>query len=112
MSQYNHCTSPYVDADAKAVRNNNGLKIEVAELKSKKVDLLMLRGKVEQKTHRHVELVLPVPKDGKGNDGDGVNRGNDGGGEEKKKIFRNKLIRNYVFHNMYSIYLNYYTTYY
>lgn len=35
MSEYNRCTSPYLDADAEAVRNDNGLKIEVAELKSK-----------------------------------------------------------------------------
>ncbi|XP_059313966.1 methylthioribose kinase [Lycium ferocissimum] len=35
VSQYNRCTSPYLDADAEAVRNDNGLKIEVAELKSK-----------------------------------------------------------------------------
>lgn len=37
VSQYNRCTSPYLDADAEAVRNDNGLKIEVAELKSKYV---------------------------------------------------------------------------
>ncbi|KAF3619465.1 Methylthioribose kinase [Capsicum annuum] len=35
VSQYNHCTSPYLDADAEAVRNDDVLKIEVAELKSK-----------------------------------------------------------------------------
>lgn len=35
VSEYNRCTSPYLDADAEAVRNDNGLKIEVAELKSK-----------------------------------------------------------------------------
>ncbi|KAJ8530039.1 hypothetical protein K7X08_036874 [Anisodus acutangulus] len=35
VSQYNRCTSPYLDANAEAVRNDNGLKIEVAELKSK-----------------------------------------------------------------------------
>lgn len=35
VSQYNHWTSPYLDSDAKAVREDNILKLEVAELKSK-----------------------------------------------------------------------------
>ncbi|XP_059445393.1 methylthioribose kinase-like [Corylus avellana] len=35
VSQYNHWTSPYLDRDAEAVREDNVLKIEVAELKSK-----------------------------------------------------------------------------
>uniref|UniRef100_A0A5B6ZUL9 S-methyl-5-thioribose kinase n=1 Tax=Davidia involucrata TaxID=16924 RepID=A0A5B6ZUL9_DAVIN len=34
VSQYNHWTSPYLDRDAEAVRNDNTLKLEVAELKS------------------------------------------------------------------------------
>ncbi|XP_044481059.1 methylthioribose kinase-like [Mangifera indica] len=34
-SQYNHWTSPYLDRDAEAVRDDNSLKIEIAELKSK-----------------------------------------------------------------------------
>ncbi|KAJ4966301.1 hypothetical protein NE237_018150 [Protea cynaroides] len=34
VSQYNHCTSPYLDHDAEAVRNDNDLKLEVAELKA------------------------------------------------------------------------------
>lgn len=33
-SQYNHWTSPYLDRDAEAVREDNTLKLEVAELKS------------------------------------------------------------------------------
>ncbi|XP_059314670.1 heavy metal-associated isoprenylated plant protein 3-like [Lycium ferocissimum] len=53
-----------------------------------KVDPVMLREKVEQKTHKHVELVSPIPKkdgkDGKGKDGSGGGGGG-GGGEEKKK---------------------------
>lgn len=35
VSQYNRCTSPYLDRDAEAVREDNLLKLEVAELKSK-----------------------------------------------------------------------------
>lgn len=35
VSQYNHWTSPYLDLDAEAVRADNALKLEVAELKSK-----------------------------------------------------------------------------
>ncbi|KAL3538837.1 hypothetical protein ACH5RR_002203 [Cinchona calisaya] len=35
VSQYNHWTSPYLDSDAEAVRQDNTLKLEVAELKSK-----------------------------------------------------------------------------
>ncbi|KAL6964057.1 S-methyl-5-thioribose kinase [Sarracenia purpurea var. burkii] len=34
VSQYNHWTSPYLDRDAEAVREDNTLKLEVAELKS------------------------------------------------------------------------------
>ncbi|XP_059652949.1 methylthioribose kinase-like [Cornus florida] len=34
VSQYNHWTSPYLDRDAEAVREDNALKLEVAELKS------------------------------------------------------------------------------
>ncbi|KAL5561315.1 hypothetical protein UlMin_031062 [Ulmus minor] len=35
VSQFNHWTSPYLDNDAEAVRNDNALKAEVAEMKSK-----------------------------------------------------------------------------
>ncbi|KAF3435490.1 hypothetical protein FNV43_RR22579 [Rhamnella rubrinervis] len=35
VSQYNRCTSPYLDHDAESVREDNALKVEVAELKSK-----------------------------------------------------------------------------
>ncbi|XWS54731.1 hypothetical protein CRYUN_Cryun10bG0114500 [Craigia yunnanensis] len=35
VSEYNHWTSPYLDHDAEAVREDNILKLEVAELKSK-----------------------------------------------------------------------------
>ncbi|GLT51219.1 hypothetical protein SLA2020_246430 [Shorea laevis] len=35
VSQYNRWTSPYLDCDAEAVREDNILKVEVAELKSK-----------------------------------------------------------------------------
>lgn len=34
ISQYNHWTSPYLDSDAEAIREDNALKLEVAELKS------------------------------------------------------------------------------
>ncbi|KAM1761029.1 hypothetical protein ACFX12_003840 [Malus domestica] len=34
VSQYNRWTSPYLDSDAEAVRGDNALKLEVAELKS------------------------------------------------------------------------------
>lgn len=51
-----------------------------------KVDPVMLREKVEQKTHKHVELVSPVPKKGgKEKDGGGGGGGGGGGAEEKKK---------------------------
>lgn len=50
-----------------------------------KVDPVMLREKVEQKTHKHVELISPVPKkDGKGK-GD-----NAGAGDEKKNQNKQK----------------------
>lgn len=35
VSEYNRWTSPYLDRDAEAVREDNLLKLEVAELKSK-----------------------------------------------------------------------------
>ncbi|XP_031247626.1 methylthioribose kinase-like [Pistacia vera] len=35
VSQYNHWTSPYLDRDVEALREDNYLKIEIAELKSK-----------------------------------------------------------------------------
>lgn len=35
VSQYNRWTSPHLDHDADAVRNDNALKAEIAELKSK-----------------------------------------------------------------------------
>ena len=35
ISQYNHWTSPYLDHDVEAVREDNTLKHEIAELKSK-----------------------------------------------------------------------------
>ncbi|KAK3192910.1 hypothetical protein Dsin_024220 [Dipteronia sinensis] len=35
VSQFNHWTSPYLDRDAEAVREDNTLKFEIAELKSK-----------------------------------------------------------------------------
>ncbi|KAG8364227.1 hypothetical protein BUALT_Bualt19G0106300 [Buddleja alternifolia] len=35
VSEYNRCTTPYLDADAEAVREDNILKLEIAELKSK-----------------------------------------------------------------------------
>lgn len=35
VSEYNRCTSPYLDKDAEAVREDNTLKVEIAELKSK-----------------------------------------------------------------------------
>lgn len=35
VSQHNRWTSPYLDDDAVALREDNALKIEVAELKSK-----------------------------------------------------------------------------
>ena len=35
VSQFNRWTSPYLDRDAEAVREDNNLKLEIAELKSK-----------------------------------------------------------------------------
>ncbi|XP_051132898.1 methylthioribose kinase-like [Andrographis paniculata] len=35
LSEYNHWTSPYLDGDAEAIRGDDILKLEVAELKSK-----------------------------------------------------------------------------
>lgn len=35
VSEHNHWTSPYLDSDAEAVREDNILKLEIAELKSK-----------------------------------------------------------------------------
>jgi 5-methylthioribose kinase len=35
VSEHNHWTSPYLDRDAEAIREDNLLKLEVAELKSK-----------------------------------------------------------------------------
>lgn len=35
ISQYNHWTSPYLDSDAQALRQDNLLKLEIALLKSK-----------------------------------------------------------------------------
>ncbi|QHO41046.1 Methylthioribose kinase [Arachis hypogaea] len=43
FSQYNHWTSPYLDRDAEAVREDNLLKLEVAELKSKRTRSGFLR---------------------------------------------------------------------
>ena len=34
VSQYNRWTSPYLDRDAEAVREDNVLKLEIAQLKS------------------------------------------------------------------------------
>lgn len=38
ISEFNRWTSPYLDTDAEAVRNDQILKLEVAELKSKYTD--------------------------------------------------------------------------
>ncbi|CAJ1977381.1 unnamed protein product [Sphenostylis stenocarpa] len=38
VSEYNRWTAPYLDSDAKAVREDNLLKLEVAELKSKFIE--------------------------------------------------------------------------
>jgi len=35
VSEHNHWTSPYLDRDAEAIREDNLLKLEIAELKSK-----------------------------------------------------------------------------
>lgn len=35
ISEFNRWTSPYLDSDAEAIRNDKILKLEVAELKSK-----------------------------------------------------------------------------
>jgi 5-methylthioribose kinase len=34
VSKFNHWTSPFLDKDAEAVREDDGLKLEIAELKS------------------------------------------------------------------------------
>ncbi|MCD9646809.1 hypothetical protein HAX54_036992 [Datura stramonium] len=76
----------------KAIRSFEGVEKVMCDAESKKltvigkVDPVMLREKVEQKTHKHVELVSPVPKkDGKGKGGNDGGDGGAGGGEEKKK---------------------------
>ena len=43
VSEYNRWTSPYLDHDAEAVRNDNDLKVEIAELKAKYVILFVCR---------------------------------------------------------------------
>lgn len=35
VAEFNRWTTPYLDSDAEAVRNDNVLKLEVAQLKSK-----------------------------------------------------------------------------
>ncbi|KAJ8543902.1 hypothetical protein K7X08_025520 [Anisodus acutangulus] len=82
-----HCEG-CVTKVVKAVRSFEGVEKVMCDTDSKKltvigkVDPVMLREKVEQKTHKHVELVSPVPK----KDGKGKGSGGDGGaGEEKKK---------------------------
>jgi len=42
ISEHNRWTAPYLDSDAEAVREDNLLKLEVAELKSKYSDTLLL----------------------------------------------------------------------
>ncbi|KAK4358680.1 hypothetical protein RND71_020909 [Anisodus tanguticus] len=86
-----HCEG-CVTKVVKAIRSFEGVEKVMCDADSKKltvigkVDPLMLREKVEQKTHKHVELVSPVPKkDGKGKGDGGVRDGDAGGGEEKKK---------------------------
>lgn len=91
-----HCEG-CVTKVVKAIRSIEGVEKVMCDAESKKltvlgkVDPVMLREKVEQKTHKHVELVSPVPKkDGKGKGGGGGDGGDGGGGaggggEEKKK---------------------------
>ncbi|XP_047255898.1 heavy metal-associated isoprenylated plant protein 3 isoform X1 [Capsicum annuum] len=83
-----HCEG-CVTKVVKAIRSVGGVEKVTCDIDSKKltvigkVDPVMLREKVEQKTHKNVELVSPIPKkDGKGKGG-----GDNGasGGEEKKK---------------------------
>ncbi|XP_009600294.1 heavy metal-associated isoprenylated plant protein 3-like [Nicotiana tomentosiformis] len=83
-----HCEG-CVSKVVKAIRSFEGVEKVQCDADSNKltvigkVDPVMLREKVEQKTHKHVELVSPVPKkDGKGKDG---GNGGGSGAEEKKK---------------------------
>ncbi|XP_009770917.1 heavy metal-associated isoprenylated plant protein 3 [Nicotiana sylvestris] len=82
-----HCEG-CVSKVVKAIRSFEGVEKVTCDADSKKltvvgkVDPVMLREKVEQKTHKHVELVSPVPKKG-GKEKDGGGGG--GGAEEKKK---------------------------
>lgn len=39
VSEHNRWTSPYLDLDAEAIREDNDLKVEIAELKAKYVIL-------------------------------------------------------------------------
>ncbi|XP_055835510.1 heavy metal-associated isoprenylated plant protein 3-like [Solanum dulcamara] len=89
-----HCEG-CVTKVVKAIRSFGGVEKVTCDADSKKltvigkVDPVMLREKVEQKTHKHVELVSPVPKkDGKGKGGGGD--GDGGAGEEKKKQNKEK----------------------
>ncbi|CAN4119393.1 unnamed protein product [Withania somnifera] len=82
----------------KATKSIEGVEKVMCDAESKKltvigkVDPVKLREKVEQKTHKHVELISPVPKkDVKGkSNGDGGDGDGDGGGDEKKKKKQNK----------------------
>lgn len=85
-----HCDG-CVTKVVKAIRSVGGVEKVTCDADSKKltvigkVDPVMLREKVEQKTHKHVELISPVPKkDGKGK-GD-----NAGAGDEKKNQNKQK----------------------
>lgn len=79
-----------------ALKFNKGVEKVTCDADSKKltvigkVDPVMLKEKVEQKTHKNVELVSPVPKkDGKGKGGGGGDSAG-GAGEEKKKQNKEK----------------------
>ncbi|XP_015056565.1 heavy metal-associated isoprenylated plant protein 3-like [Solanum pennellii] len=90
-----HCEG-CVTKVVKAIKSVGGVEKVTCDADSKKltvigkVDPVMLKEKVEQKTHKNVELVSPVPKkDGKGKGGGGGDSAG-GAGEEKKKQNKEK----------------------
>ncbi|KAH0746782.1 hypothetical protein KY285_008439 [Solanum tuberosum] len=90
-----HCEG-CVTKVVKAIKSVGGVEKVTCDADSKKltvigkVDPVMLKEKVEQKTHKNVELVSPVPKkDGKEKGGGGGDSAG-GAGEEKKKQNKEK----------------------
>ncbi|CAN4120358.1 unnamed protein product [Withania somnifera] len=87
-----HCEG-CVTKVVKAIRSMEGVEKVMCDVELKKVrvigkvDPVMLREKVEEKTHKHVEVISPVPKKG-GDSGAGEdkkNKGNDNNTKQKER---------------------------